>query len=79
MIFHPHKIKHSLGNTLTVGKFILFYYHFAIHTKYTFKIQKRMRQGSARERKEANKPCVNFGVFQKEFLRNYLVYGTQIL
>ena len=38
-----------------------------------------LKKDEAREPKEVNKPCVNFGVFQKEFLRNYLVYGTQIL
>ena len=37
---------HSLGNTLTVGKFILFYYHFAMHIKYTIKFKKRWGKGA---------------------------------
>ena len=34
---------------------LLFYYHFAIHTKYAYKIVKK---NEAREAKEANKACV---------------------
>ena len=37
---------------------LLFYDHFAIQTKYTYKIYIKMRQGSLREPKGANKACV---------------------
>ena len=60
MIFQPREINqgrladptgyvhihiHS-EKTLTVGKFILFYYHFAMHIKYTIKFKKPRGKGA---------------------------------
>ena len=60
-----------------VGKIVfivfVFYYHFAIHTKYTYKIFKK---DEAREPKEANKACVWDQLLELCYLINN--YNTDI-
>ena len=39
--------------------YLSLYYHFAIHTKYTYKIKKKKKMRQGIEHKEANKACVS--------------------